>query len=354
MVLSNNNLTQINKTAIGKENPLHNLISENLGSIFGLECIKNEFTIEDLRIDTLAYDKKNKSFVIIEYKTKKNHDVFAQIFAYLSALKKKKTHFVLEYNKKNKCNFSVDDFNFQQPKLIIISSDFTKHQKKGSEEFEGINIELWEVKRYTHKILLLNNLSNNDVKIFQENIKKDITNSELKQSLEDIKKEFHSSNLKNLEKDISDIKKVIKKESCSSNTKNLEKDISDLKKDIKTIMEILKQDTPLTPETPIEIYKKLKEEILTFEGVKLKKTEYYDKFSYNNVDFIRLQHHNDKLKVILKKTENQKLDDEKMLFKYKPEQNWGKNWHVNDVYDSSNFDYIINLIKQAYENTKRD
>jgi RecB family endonuclease NucS len=40
--------------------------------LFDLEYVKSEFELHGLRIDTLAFDKESKGFVIIEYKRDKN------------------------------------------------------------------------------------------------------------------------------------------------------------------------------------------------------------------------------------------------------------------------------------------
>ena len=40
----------------------------SLKEVFGFEFVKSELEFGNLRIDTLAFDAENKSFVIIEYK----------------------------------------------------------------------------------------------------------------------------------------------------------------------------------------------------------------------------------------------------------------------------------------------
>ena len=41
--------------------------------------VKSEFAIKNFRIDTLAFDSKSKSFVIIEYKKDKNFSIIDQL-----------------------------------------------------------------------------------------------------------------------------------------------------------------------------------------------------------------------------------------------------------------------------------
>jgi len=343
---SEKKLVKIGKKSVGSEIPLHKLISENLEDIFGLEYIKDEFSVDSLRIDTLAYDKKADSFVIIEYKTKENKEVFAQIFAYLSALNNKKADFVLEYNKKMNKNLSVNDFNFKNPKLIIISSNFTKHQTKAADTFEGINVELWEVKKYANKILLLNNLSNNDVKLFQENITEDIPNSELKQYLEDIKKILYGSNIKKLEQDVSDMKKNINK--ILDKLNEIPKNGNDVKSPQKT---------------PIELYQMFEKEITSLsDDVKsYYNLKSYDKFESNGVTFCKILK-KDKNKLMLQNNHlvitipiRKQINNPKNLGREIRGQNylWGATDYCEiEVKNPKDINDIMALIKQAYKDTK--
>ena len=67
---------------LGKD--IQRLCEDNLSQIFGLQTVKSEFILQNLRIDTLAFDAKTKSFVVIEYKKDKNFSVIDQGYTYLS------------------------------------------------------------------------------------------------------------------------------------------------------------------------------------------------------------------------------------------------------------------------------
>ena len=64
-------LNQIKEIPFQLERQIQHLVEANLNKLLGLESVKSEFTIsgsvQRLRIDTLAFDRKNKAFVIIEY-----------------------------------------------------------------------------------------------------------------------------------------------------------------------------------------------------------------------------------------------------------------------------------------------
>ena len=95
-------LNQIKEIPFQLERQIQHLVEANLNTLLGLEFVKSEFTIsgsvQRLRIDTLAFDRKNKAFVIIEYKQDKNFSVVDQGYAYLSAMLNNKADFILEYN----------------------------------------------------------------------------------------------------------------------------------------------------------------------------------------------------------------------------------------------------------------
>ena len=49
---------------------LQTLTEKNLEELFGLKFVATEFQVDNLRIDTLAFNEETKSFVIIEYSIK--------------------------------------------------------------------------------------------------------------------------------------------------------------------------------------------------------------------------------------------------------------------------------------------
>ena len=58
----------------------------SLKEVFGFEFVKSELVLGSLRIDTLAFDNENKSFVIIEFKIDQSFSVIDQGYAYLGLL----------------------------------------------------------------------------------------------------------------------------------------------------------------------------------------------------------------------------------------------------------------------------
>ncbi len=76
-------LEQIKELPFKLEKEIQNLTEQNLATIFGLDFVRSEFSLNNFRLDTLAFDKDAASFVIIEYKRDKNFSVIDQGYAYL-------------------------------------------------------------------------------------------------------------------------------------------------------------------------------------------------------------------------------------------------------------------------------
>src|SRR5690606_9578959 len=115
-----------------------------------LEFIKSEFSLNNFRIDTLAFDKDASSFVIIEYKRDKNFSVIDQGYAYLSLMLNNKADFILEFNETQKNTLRRDDVDWSQSKVMFVSPSFTSYQREAI-NFKDLPIELWEIKRYNNK-----------------------------------------------------------------------------------------------------------------------------------------------------------------------------------------------------------
>ena len=97
---SENSLKKLSENEFKLEKDLQSFVEKNLGFLLDLDMIKSEFTIENYRFDTLAFDRENNSFVIIEYKKGTSYSVVDQGYAYLSTMLNNKAEFILEYNEK--------------------------------------------------------------------------------------------------------------------------------------------------------------------------------------------------------------------------------------------------------------
>jgi len=151
--IKNNKLEKIKEKEISLEKDIQKITELNLEKIFRLEHVSSEFSLKNLRIDTLCFNPENKAFVIVEYKKDRSFSVIDQGFAYLSLLLNNKADFLVEYNEKNKSKtLSRESINWPQSQVIFISPFFTSHQKEAI-NFKNLPIELWEIKYYGNDLI---------------------------------------------------------------------------------------------------------------------------------------------------------------------------------------------------------
>ena len=197
--INENNLSLIKKVDFKNERKLQRLTENNLEELFNLKFIATEFQVDNLRIDTLAYDSESNSFVIIEYKNVKNYSVIDQGYSYLSLLLNNKAEFVLKYNQTFNKNNGKEDFDFSQTRVMFISPSYTTYQLK-SVEFSDIAFELWKVSKFSNNTVLFDRVNNTDT---SASIKQ-VTNSDKnKQKVnKEIKKYTEADTLKGKSEDI--------------------------------------------------------------------------------------------------------------------------------------------------------
>ncbi len=184
-----NKLQTVKELRIDLEKTVQTLVEANIADIFGLSFVCTEYPLNNLRIDTLAFDEEQKSFVVIEYKKDRSFSVIDQGYAYLALLLNNKADFVLEYNEMCKKNLRKDDIDWSQSKVIFVASSFTKYQQEAM-GFQDLPIELWEVKRYDNDLVLFNELraseKSESIKTIAKGKNAEVVSREIKQySLED-------------------------------------------------------------------------------------------------------------------------------------------------------------------------
>lgn len=198
--IKNDKLDRINKINFKLEKEIQKLTEDNLNEIFGLEFVRTEFQLNNLRIDSLAFDNETNSFVIIEYKRERNFSVIDQGYAYLALLLNNKADFILEYNEHSKKILRKKDVDWSQSRVIFISPNFTHYQQQAI-EFKDLPIELWEINKYSNNTILFNQLKSPEtsesintvsskskvVKKVSEEVKKYNEEDHLKRSSEEVK-----------------------------------------------------------------------------------------------------------------------------------------------------------------------
>lgn len=137
------------------EKDIQKLFESNIEQITGFRFVKTEFSLKNVRFDTLAFDEESKSFVIIEYKRDRNYSVVDQGVSYLNLMLEYKADFIVEYNESCNKKLKRDDVDWSQSKVIFVAPSFTSFQKQSS-NFKDLPIELWEIKQFENDIIVIN------------------------------------------------------------------------------------------------------------------------------------------------------------------------------------------------------
>ena len=293
-----NKLVSIKEKRINLERDLQKIVEQNLETIFGLKFITSEFSLGRFRIDTLAFDEENKSFVIIEYKRDKSFSVIDQGFSYLSSLLNNKADFILEYNDKMKSNLKRGDVDWSQSRVLFLAHSFTPYQRH-SINFRDLPIELWKIQRYEDNIIVFNRL-----------------------------------------------KPIVARESINTISKN--KMIKKVSREVKvySIDDHFKKGW----ENSRDIFNNIREKILELDPrIKEKVNKYYIGYSIGTYRLCEISTYKSKIEVGLHRVDKKDLKDPENKLKKIPWEKWG--WGKQCSYsikNSGDIDYALFLIKQVY------
>ncbi|GAB4327467.1 MAG: DUF5655 domain-containing protein [Bacteroidales bacterium] len=298
---NNDQLESIREHPFKLEKEIQSLTEKNLKSIFGLDFVKSEFSLNNFRIDTLAFDRDSAAFVIIEYKRDKNFSVIDQGYAYLSLMLNNKADFILEFNENSKKTLRRNDVDWSQSKVIFISPSFTTYQKEAI-NFKDLPIELWEIKRYQNRTVIYNQVKTSGA---QESVK---TISKHDEAYEKVTRE---------------IKVYTEEEHLSKATEETK-----------------------------ELYKTLKSAILNLDELEVKPKKKYVAFvSGSNVVDIHIQ--KNALKIWLNLQRGDLYDPKGIARDVSSIGHWGNGDYEIVMRTEEELDYIISLIKQSINKNKK-
>ncbi len=280
------------------EKDIQKITEQNIGTIFGLDFVKSEFQLNDLRMDTLAFDKETKSFVILEYKKSSNFSVIDQGYAYLALLLNNKADFILEYNESKDDSLGKNDVDWSQSRVIFVSPQFTKYQRQAI-EFKDLPIELWEVTKYENETVLFNQLQ---APKSSESITKVSSKSDIVQKVSDEVKVYTEDD------------------------------------HLKTTSDDLK-----------EIYDELKERIYNLgDKVEIKPTKLYIAFKSNS-NFADVHFQKNQIKIWLNLRKGTLDDPKKITRDVSNIGHYGNGDYEISLKPGDDLDYLMTLIRQSYK-----
>lgn len=296
--LNQEKLERIKEVKFTLEKEIRGITEKNLKSIFNLQFVRTEFTLGNLRIDTLAYDNANKSFVIIEYKKDKNFSVIDQGYAYLALMLNNKSDFILEYNERCDKTLKRGDVDWSQSRVIFISPAFSKYQQKAI-HFKDLPIELWEISKYDNKTILYNRLKSPET----------------------------SESVSKISKKSDVVQKVSREVKVYSEDDHLQK----------------------SSEKTKELYEEIKERILTLdENIEIIPRKFYIGFvKESNFTDITIQ--KSKLKIFINMQKGQLNDPKGIARDISNIGHWGNGDYEISISNLEQIDYLMSLIKQSYE-----
>lgn len=205
MIIYNSN--KLNKIDFKNEKELQSYVEKHIQAILAYQFIATEFSVDNYRIDTLAYDKENKAFVIIEYKNIKNNSLVDQGYSYLALMLKRKEAFVLKYNNITKSNLDTKDIEWSQSRIVFIAPFFTERQITAT-EFQGMPFDLIKAVKYENNIVEFDKLSKN------ANLKENVApkGKEMKQVRKEIKVYTEDYHLSKTTEELKEIYRKLKEE----------------------------------------------------------------------------------------------------------------------------------------------
>jgi len=281
------------------EKDIQNLVESNLQTLFKLDLVKSEFSINNYRLDSLCFDIESKSFVIIEYKKDKNYSVIDQGFSYLSTVLENKGDLIIEYQEKFGKRVRKDSIDWSQIRIVFISPSFSQYQKD-SINFKDLPIELYEIQQYENDLVTLNKIQS-------------------------------------------------KSSSTSINDLSDGGVIGKVKSEIKVYTE--ESITDYGSDFTKELYSQYKNKILELgDDINVKFTQRYIGFKRGKKNFTDITVSKDFIKIWLNQKKG-KIDDSKNLCRDVSNiGHWGNGDYELRVTDNKDFEYILSLIRQSYEN----
>ena len=210
MLIKNDKLLKQSEFKLEKD--IQTFVENHIPDILGeeYEFVCTEFPVGDFRIDSLAFNKETKSFIIIEDKKVENKSLVDQGLTYLKLLRDRKADFILKYNEVKNTNYNVSDIDISQSKVIFFSPYYNKYQIYSS-DYQNIPFDLYKVTKYEDDIIDIEKIERTSKEKFNNEIFKELnTNTSSNEEIKVYTEEDHKNYYK-IEK-INDIYDKLKEE----------------------------------------------------------------------------------------------------------------------------------------------
>ncbi len=184
MLIRNNKLLKHDKFKLEKD--LQTFVENHIPDILGeeYEFVCTEFSVGDFRIDSLAFNKETKSFIIIEDKKIESSGLIDQGLSYLKLLKERKNDFIMQYYKVKGILYTVDDIDMSQSRVVFFSPHYNKYQLYAL-DYQNIPFDLYKVTKYEEDIVFIDKIEKKSKQKLDNNLFGEIVSEE--SNVEDIK-----------------------------------------------------------------------------------------------------------------------------------------------------------------------
>lgn len=185
MLIKNDKLLKHSEFKLEKDiqSFVENHIPDILGEEFEFVC--TEFTVGDFRIDSLAFNKETKSFIIVEDKKVENKSLVDQGLTYLKLLRDRKADFILKYNEIKNTNYNINDIDVSQSRVVFFSPYYNKYQLYSS-DYQNIPFDLYKVTKYEDDIIDIEKIERKSKERFNDEVFK-VLNSNVTSEKDEIK-----------------------------------------------------------------------------------------------------------------------------------------------------------------------
>ena len=291
-------LSVVREAPFAREREMQCLVEAHMDALLGLQFVRSEFSIGDFRIDSLVYDHSSNAFAIVEYKKDKNFSVIDQGYAYLSTMLNNKADFILEYNEVMQHSLQRSEVDWSQSRVIFVAPSFTSYQRQAI-NFQDMPIELWELKRFENDFISFNKIKSDGAR---ESI-----------------------------------------QTLSSET--VESPIKEVNKEITVVTEA--QHLAGKPEPILDLYRRLKEHIMSLGDVELKSTKLWLGFRTTR-NFVDIHLQNSALKMWLNMPAGTLNDPLNLARDVSNVGHWGNGSYELKIVNDERFSYLFDLIEQSY------
>jgi predicted transport protein len=207
--IDGNKVKLVREENFDREKDIQNLIENNLADIFpdlNLTFIKTEFSIGNFRFDSVAFDKENNVFYILEYKNVEKGSLVDQGVSYLKTLLDRKYDFVNLLEEERGIELKAKDIDWAATRVIFIAPNYNSYQLKVA-ELNNAPFILYKFSKYSTGLFTIDKIESKKTDSLDFS---DISGEDSKKVAKEIKVYSEESHLNNKSENIKRLYETLK------------------------------------------------------------------------------------------------------------------------------------------------